>query len=410
MKQGHLSQYFIGSACKRLSAVEAGRDRSNQHEFDGVNDLRTVLGSKRTRFTARFLYLNDEDAEPLSEAGFLTWYDARENHPTRSEWRLYFPDTAVSERASENDLLVIARRPDNSIMVIVAAAGSTIENQILWLFGLADPKGRDFSTQDEADADGIRLAFAAKLLLEQIGIEIEESDDAVLEDLLNKFGGTFPSTAEFSAFARGSSIDANPKDDPDGAILVWLEKEEGLFRTLERHLIRERLKTGFSDDIDEFIQYSLSVQNRRKARAGAALESHVAHAFTELGLRYERTVRTEGKSKPDFLFPGAKEYRDASFPVSLLTMLGVKSTCKDRWRQVLAEADRIDSKHLLTLEPGISKAQTDEMKMRNVQLILPKEIHSSYSPAQQLWLMSVGDFVGLVRDRQLQTKRSFVPG
>jgi hypothetical protein len=28
-------------------------------------------------------------------------------------------------------------------------------------------------------------------------------------------------------------------------------------------------------------------------------------------------------------------------------MPGVKSTCKDRWRQVLAEADRIDHKHLL---------------------------------------------------------------
>jgi hypothetical protein len=30
-------------------------------------------------------------------------------------------------------------------------------------------------------------------------------------------------------------------------------------------------------------------------------------------------------------------------------MLGVKTTCSDRWRQVLAEADRIQLKHLLTL-------------------------------------------------------------
>ena len=42
-------------------------------------------------------------------------------------------------------------------------------------------------------------------------------------------------------------------------------------------------------------------------------------------------------------------------------MLAVKSTCKDRWRQILAEADRLPVKHLLTLEPGISVAQTDEM-------------------------------------------------
>lgn len=400
VKQGHLSQYFIGLACKRLSAVEANRHRSNQHEFDGVNGLKTLLGNERTTFSARFLYLTDDESEPTSEGGFLTWYDAREKHPTRTEWRLYFPDTAVSERASEGDLLVLARRPDKTVMVVVAAAGTTIENQILWLFGLADPEGGGYATHGEAEADRIRLAFAAKQLLEQIGIEIEETEDTVLDELLETFGGGFPSTAVFSAFARAASRDANPKDDPDAAVLIWLEKEEKLFRTLERHIIRERLKTGFADDVDEFVGYSLSVQNRRKARAGAALESHVAHAFTVLGLRYERTVRTEGKSKPDFLFPGAKAYGDPTFAVSLLTMLGVKSTCKDRWRQVLTEADRIDKKHLLTLEPSISQAQTDEMKARSVQLVLPSEIHSSYSRAQQDWLMDISEFVAVVRERQ----------
>ena len=43
-------------------------------------------------------------------------------------------------------------------------------------------------------------------------------------------------------------------------------------------------------------------------------------------------------------------------------MLAAKTSCKDRWRQVLAEADRIRTKHLLTLEPAISKIQTAEMR------------------------------------------------
>ena len=42
-------------------------------------------------------------------------------------------------------------------------------------------------------------------------------------------------------------------------------------------------------------------------------------------------------------------------------MLGAKSTCKDRWRQVLAEDEKISRKHLLTLEPGISEPQTHQM-------------------------------------------------
>ncbi len=60
MKQGYLSQYFEGVALKRLSAVEADVIRSNQHEFNGVESLRSILGepSGKVRFAARFLYLS----------------------------------------------------------------------------------------------------------------------------------------------------------------------------------------------------------------------------------------------------------------------------------------------------------------------------------------------------------------
>ncbi len=55
-------------------------------------------------------------------------------------------------------------------------------------------------------------------------------------------------------------------------------------------------------------------------------------------------------------------------------MLGVKSTCKDRWRQVLSEAARIPDKCLLTVEPGISENQTNEMQANRLQLVLPGEV------------------------------------
>jgi hypothetical protein len=81
-------------------------------------------------------------------------------------------------------------------------------------------------------------------------------------------------------------------------------------------------------------------------------------------------------------------------------MLGVKSSCKDRWRQILSEADRIDFKHLLTLEPGISENQTAEMQAKSVQLVLPQRIHDSYSAKQRAWVMNVAGFVSLVGERQ----------
>ncbi|MEJ1958214.1 MAG: type II restriction endonuclease [Nitrosomonadales bacterium] len=99
-------------------------------------------------------------------------------------------------------------------------------------------------------------------------------------------------------------------------------------------------------------------------------------------VRYSRTAITENKSKPDFIFPGQTEYHNPAFNPLNLTMLGVKSTCKDRWRQVLAEADRIKRKHLLTLEAAISTNQTDEMQAKDLQLVchaacmIPIRIHN----------------------------------
>jgi hypothetical protein len=403
VKKGYLSEYFTDVGWKHLSAVEAERHRSNQHEFDGVTKLRTMLGAERRRFEAQFIYLDDEDTEPTVESGFLTWYDARENHPTRSEWRLYFPTTRVSERAAEGDLLTIGRRPDDTIVVIIADAGSTAESQIKWLFGFSDLLSRGYALKTETDSDRMRLGFASRLILEQIGVVGQETDESFLDQMLWKFGTAFPSTREFSAWAR-ETIDGTVSDaTSDQILLAWLEREEMLFRTLERHLIEDRLKQGFVNDVDEFLRFSLSVQNRRKSRAGSALENHLEALFEQRGIRHTRTPKTEGKARPDFVFPGAEAYHDAHFPTSNLTMLGVKSSCKERWRQVLAEADRIDEKHLLTLEPRISTAQTDEMRSRQLQLVLPLEIQASYSSQQQAWLMSVDDFLNLVSSRQALT-------
>lgn len=67
---------------------------------------------------------------------------------------------------------------------------------------------------------------------------------------------------------------------------------------------------------------------------------------------------------------------------------------------MLAEADRIDHKHLLTLEASISRHQTDEMQAKNLQLVLPRGLHETYTPEQQAWLMDISSFAALVRERQ----------
>lgn len=402
MKQGHLSEYFTGVAVKRLSAVEADVFVSHQHEFNGVDGLKRLFGQAtgKQNYPARFIYLCDHDDEPVVSDGFLTWYDARERHPTRSEHRLYFPTTAASMCAAEGDVLVIGRRPDDSVLVVIAENESTIANQVQWLFGVSDLAHPGFSIREELETEQDRVAFASRIILENIGITVEPPPIAHLDDMLQKFGGGFPNTRDFSSYARDSLTGISPADGPDAVLMAWMEREEILFRTLERHLISDRLSSGFTGDVDGFIAFSLSIQNRRKSRVGYALENHLATLFTSLGIRFSRTAITENRSKPDFLFPGIAEYRDVHFDPVKLTMLGVKSTCKDRWRQVLAEADRIEHKHLFTLETAISTNQTQEMQSKKLQLVLPKQLHATYSDAQQGWLMDLTEFTDIARARQ----------
>lgn len=408
MKPGYLSEYFEGVAAKRLSAVEADETRSNQHEYNATKPMLAFLGrpEEKTRMPARFLYLTDDDPDPIVEDAFLTLGNRRQGKPRAPEFRLYFPTTTVSLNACEGDLLVIAKKRDGGLLVIIAENGSSISRQIEWLFGFADLAHPGFSVKSELETEQDRIEFASRFILENIGIAVEASEDTYLDDMLTRFAGRFPTTREFSAYARSTIKDLSPRDQPDLVLMTWMEREEILFRTLERYLIADRLSQGFAGkasagvDVDGFLSFSLSVQNRRKSRVGLALENHLELLFSENGLRYTRTAATENKAKPDFLFPGATEYHNPAFDPLKLTMLGVKSTCKDRWRQVLAEADRIEHKHLLTLETAISTHQTNEMAAKFLQLILPRSLHETYTQAQQTGLMDVAGFMALVRTRQ----------
>ena len=396
MKKGALSEIFSGVAAKYLSAVEAHPDRSNQHEYNGVSGLRELFGPERLSTEADFIYLSGEEDDVETDMGNITWYDARERHPTRTEYRLYFTSNEVTEIAAEGDLLVIARRSEGRPLILIAKANGTAENQILWLFDLPSP-GSGFIVKE---VDNSEIGFVEKVVLEHLGIEIEQGADKYLDNILEAFGESFPSTRAFSSFARKTFGEADPISEPDKTLIAWLNHEERLFRALERHIVEGHLKNNFRGDVDEFISFSLSVHNRRKSRAGHSLENHLSVIFQKNGLIFEKGAITENRSRPDFLFPGQARYHDVGFPVSGLCMLGVKTTCKDRWRQVLAEADRIPTKHLLTLQPGISENQTQEMQSQSLQLVLPDAFHKTYTEAQQDWLMDVSGFICSVRKQQ----------
>lgn len=394
--RGSLASHFVSVAAKRLSATESYGHVSNQHEFDGVQSLKALLGTERRRFPATFTYLMDDDDEPLRSDGWLTWYDSREAHPSRSEFRLYYPTTIVSEAFNEGDLAIIARRHDDTLLVAIAEAGSTVESQLLWLFGLADVSHPGFSVRGEIESGQSKLEFASAHILELIGEEVEVADRTYLDRMLEEFGGAMPDTRRFSAFARSTVPDVDATSDPDAAILAWSSREEILYRTLERHLIAEGVRSGAQGAIT----YATSAGRRRRLRSKMALSNHLEHLFAGAGFRFERYRRLDGLGRPDFLFPGVAEYRSDWFDAGRLTVLGVRPVCGDRWRSFATGSGRIRRRHLFTLQPSIAKAQTDEMEMLEVTPVLPLPLHETFLPAQRSQLMGTGEFMDLIRTRQ----------
>lgn len=226
-----------------------------------------------------------------------------------------------------------------------------------------------------------------------------------LEDLIRQaIAGMdeFPTTAVMSQLSRDIFMSFHKKKQitPDKDLLNWVETEYMVFRMLEKHIYRNELLQPFMD-IEPLIEFANTALNRRKSRAGKSLENHAHYIFSAAKLPFENPGKTEAKKKPDFLFPSSEDYKNKEYPASNLVMLGAKTTCKDRWRQVLNEANRIPHKHLLTLQQGISKNQMDEMADENLTLVVPKPLHGYYPKEYQERLWTVERFIGFVREKYL---------
>lgn len=206
----------------------------------------------------------------------------------------------------------------------------------------------------------------------------------------------FPTGAEIA----GKAIDICPAGglSPDERLLKRRGCEYELFLVLEDTLELPAFRKGFAS-LEAYLSHAQSVLQRRKARSGLSLELHLREIFIEEGLREEvdfsHGVETEPGRRPDFIFPSRSRYDN--YPDSQLRMLGVKTTCRDRWRQILNEAGRIPIKHLLTLQEGVSARQFQEMEDSGVQLVVPASLHRKYPQDIQPRLITLAAFIEEVK-------------
>lgn len=270
-------------------------------------------------------------------------------------------------------------------------------------------KGYVLNTEDEINeflsAFGLTPPETNKLI-ETSSTDASLREQAAMDEFINGLTVDFPSSGVMSSAARmityaSLNNGSLTVTDPDKAILQWTDQEYKLFRALEQARYDQIVANGFST-VDDFIALANQVLNRRKSRAGKSLEHHLAAVFDENQIQYTAQAVTEGNKRPDFIFPSEAAYHDFSFPVSRLTSLAAKTTCKDRWRQILNEADRLRDgrKYLCTLQQGISAMQMDEMESEKVTLVVPRAYISTYPRDKQERMWPLHKFVSYVKELQ----------
>ena len=289
-------------------------------------------------------------------------------------------------------------RPDYTGALFVFVQNSTEDYQAFVL-----------NTEDEInqflDAFGLS-ATETNRLIDVHAVNPELREQAEIERFISGLEVDFPTSEIMSAAAR--EIQNTVYDhaefivsNPDRKLIEWTDVEYRLFRALEYARYGDMITGGFAT-VEDFIATANQVLNRRKSRAGKSLEHHLSALFSGNGLQFEEQAVTEGNKKPDFLFPSQEAYHTAAFPTEKLISLAAKTTCKDRWRQVINEADRLRGrpKYLCTLQQGISTAQLDEMDAEQCILVVPKPYIASYPRDRQDRIWTLGRFVSFVKETE----------
>lgn len=306
---------------------------------------------------------------------------------TRNEYRLTrfgrgFP---FLEEDNVGDLLIIVKKEDKYYEAFVLSSDEDIE-EFFNAFGISATETNGILPKTTELTAEERLLILFKQFIERLTVD-------------------FPPTIDLATGARDIFFEAfGLKRDivlekPDTEIINWIRTEFDLFKAIENDRYGAIIRNPFPT-VDELIKTANTILNRRKSRSGKSLEHHLSEIFNTWELAYTSQAVTEGKKKPDFIFPNIETYFSEPVGSDKLVFLGAKTTCKDRWRQIVGEADRIPQKHLFTLQQGISGNQLKEMKSAGVTLVVPKPYLTSFPKEHRNEIWTLDKFVKHVGSTQ----------
>ena len=340
-----------------------------------------------------WFYLSIDSHDDLRRVRAV-WYNNKFHSGTRNETRitgLGGHASALLDPESTGAVVVFAftaATPDNEVKCNVWVCRSESDEELIE--GRIGPIEPGTSTLLIPHPDTVS-DFASKPIRRDCWLEPSEIPSQWIEE--------YPSGVELAR--KSLDLKMYGSLPPDGRLIKRRECEYELYRSVEEAVELPKIRQGF-ENMEAFLNLAQSILQRRKARSGRSLEIHARAIFKEEGLlenqHFAYQITTHRGRRPDFVFPSEAAYLDPTFPESQLRMLAVKTTCRDRWRQVLNEADRqLPWTHLLTVQEGVSETQYREMAESGVKLVVPAPLKSRFPVSVRSEIQTLGEFIDEIR-------------
>jgi type II restriction enzyme len=259
--------------------------------------------------------------------------------------------------------------------------------------------------ESDTDMEDVLLALGLSMVNGWAAYDkgkVVEIENQCIKDRFERFAqlvSGFPTTSVMSEEARRTLVECAKgfvSEGPDQQLIRLVGVEYDLFKYVERRLSGSDINKPF-DSIEDFLKVAQTILQRRKARAGASLENHTAFLLQNSGIPFDIRPCVDD-TEPDILIPNKEAYYDIQYPREKLFVIGVKTTCKDRWRQVIQEAPKVPQKYILTLQHGISSKQMAEMKRSQVSLVVPTMLHKEYPSKTRPELFAVSDLFRMIKE------------
>ncbi|MDX8388994.1 MAG: type II restriction endonuclease [Mariprofundaceae bacterium] len=146
----------------------------------------------------------------------------------------------------------------------------------------------------------------------------------------------------------------------------YLKAENDAGQSVIDNLIIETGTIKF-EDMNSFL---MSIFQSRKSRAGKAFEYIIRELFSRLSYPFAEQVDVDGAT-PDFIMPSEESFRRNPLGSIIFT---AKRTLRERWRQVVTEANKGYGFFLATLDNKITQNQIDQAVKNKIYIVVPEAL------------------------------------